>query len=459
MEHALETRPLGQGRLVTLAVALTLLTTPVSGAVSAELPLVAQEAPPGSSDPAPAQDSDDEERGAADDEAGTGSAPSAAPTAARLYPIPDDQPPDYPLKNGHFYSQAVPDAPRGFGFSIADAAGVPLWREYRRLGGLEKLGYPVSRRFVWGESVAQAVQAGVLRWRSNRGRADLAPLEQVGELPSEALQPEPPARLGATAARQPWSGWWWPAATNVRGPHLFDSNGPLAKYDRFVSRNGADDPQTLEWEQKELRLDVSWAGHCNGWAAAALLEREPTKDREAGGISFGVADLKGLLVSYHFADSAAWLRGGEDLSPVDFHQQLVEWLGARKKGFVLTFRPTADEEVWSYPAYRFALTMSPDSLEPDVTHVQATVWLADNDVAADFVGLQTWRGDGQTYEYRLLGPRDAPTGGEWEGVSVSGRFAHPSSIWYPDARHRNLDRELASPNLDYKTIKRILGRK
>jgi hypothetical protein len=39
---------------------------------------------------------------------------------------------------------------------------------------------------------------------------------------------------------------------------------------------------------------------------------------------------------------------------------------------------------------------------------------------------------------------------------VAGRFAHPSFIWYPDPEHRNLDRVLASPNLNYKTIRKIL---
>jgi hypothetical protein len=382
-----------------------------------------------------------------------------AATAA-AYPVPDDQPADYAVPNGHFFSQAVPSAARGHGFTVANSAGIPLWREYQRLGSFEKLGYPISRRFVWEDDVAQAVQAGVLRWRSSRGQAELEPLERLGQLPPEALEPEPPARLGSWAAHQPWSGWWWPAAPGVAGPHLFDANGPLAKYDQFVARSGEDDPKTLAWEWSELRLSgVPWAGHCNGWAAAALLEPEPAQGREIAGLSFSVADLKGLLSAYHFADSAAWLHGeGGDVSPVDFHQRLVDWLGNRQTGFILTFRPSQDEEVWSYPAYRFELVMGPDAVEPDVTHVKVTVWLSDNNVAADFVGVRPWRGEGQTYEYRLLGPRDAPHGGTWEGASLDGRFARPGFIWYPDPEHRNLDRALASPNLNYTTIERILGR-
>ena len=388
--------------------------------------------------------------------------PTPTATATRAYPVPDDQPSDYDILNGHFYSQAVPGAPRGFGFSVANAAGIPFWSEYVRLGGLAELGYPISRRFMIGADLVQAFQNGLLRWRPELGRAEIEPLSGPITLPPPAAAPEPPARLGMWASHQPWSGWWWPATSKVRGPHLFDLAGPLAKYDQFVTRRGREDPRTLQWERDEIWLDSeTWAGHCNGWAAAALLEPEPTAPITAEGISFGVADQKGLLVAYHFADSALWLHGTPEqpLSPVDFHYRLVEWLGNGKKGFILTFRPNGDDEVWSYPASGFQLAMGPDPADPNVTHVQATVWLADNDVPADFVGLRPWRGGGQTYEYALVGPRDAPTGGEWTGRTALGGFARPAIIWYPDPDHRNVERQLVSPNLDYRMIRRILGRR
>jgi hypothetical protein len=387
--------------------------------------------------------------------------PEPAPAPQTVYPVPDDQPADYPIPNGYFFNQAVPAAPRGFGFTISNGAGIAFWSEYQRLGGYAKLGYPTSRRFVHEDTLAQAVQGGILVWQGARGQAELAPLEIVEQLPPEALEPEPPARLASWAAHQPWSGWWWPANAAVAGPHLFDANGPLSKYDTFVSRAGGGDPGTLDWERTELRLSgVSWAGHCNGWAAAAVLEPEPIHGREVAGINFSVADLKGLLAAYHFADAAAWLHGSQevDVSPLDFHQRLIDWLGNEQKSFIVTFRPAQDEEVWSYPAYRFELVMGPDLANPEVTHVKATVWLADNDVPADFVGLRPWKGEGQTYEYRLIGPREAPFAGEWEGPSASGRFAHPSFIWYPDPTTRNMARALSSPNLSYETIERILGR-
>src|SRR6185295_10338920 len=190
---------------------------------------------------------------------------------------------------------------------------------YRRHGGFDRLGYPISRRFREPEAWSQAFQGGLLRWRLGADGPELVPPGLPSQLAPGASEPEPPARLGGEAARKPWSGWWWPATSFVGGPHLFDSNGPLAKYDLYVARNGKDDPQTMEWEQSELRLDhLAWAGHCNGWAAASLLEDEPTAEREIGALTFTVGDQKGLLSAYHFADAAFWLHGNDeaDVTPV-----------------------------------------------------------------------------------------------------------------------------------------------
>ena len=385
-------------------------------------------------------------------------APAARPPRQRAqYPVPQDQPADYDLPNGHFYSQAVPGAPHGFGFTVVDVPGQPFWTTYSRLGGLQTLGYPVSRRFLLDWGVAQGFQAGVLLVDPTTGGSTLVP--QLEVVPAEAREPEPPARLGGSAARMPWSGWWWPATSRVHGPYLFQSNGPLAKYDLFAARSGRGEVQTAEWERAEIAFnDFSWAGHCNGWAAAALLEPEPSGPRTVADVTFSVADQKGLLTAYHFADSAVWLHGeSEDLSALDFHRRLVEWLGLERKGFVLTFRPSGDvEEVWSYPVGQFIMALWPDPYEPDLTQVEALLWLADNNVPADFVGFQTWKGGPQVFRYALSGPRDEPTGARWEPPSYPGGFTRPATIWYPAPDYRNVDRQVVSPDLDYRLIRRIL---
>lgn len=72
---------------------------------------------------------------------------------------------DYPIDGGRVFTQAadtdVPDA----GFAVTDADGIPFWTEFQRLGGVQALGYPLSRRFVWDGFTVQVFQKVVLQWR------------------------------------------------------------------------------------------------------------------------------------------------------------------------------------------------------------------------------------------------------------------------------------------------------
>ena len=377
--------------------------------------------------------------------------------AASVQAAPDTE--DYSIPNGHFYPQAAPGQ-KGAGYRVANEAGIPFYDAYLQFGGLDALGYPLTRRFIVQGSVVQLFQKGALRWIASEGRADILAPKDVGAPPATAKVAEAPARSGGDAEQYPWSGWWWPANDIAGGPRLFDPGGPLAKYDRFVESLGRGNPDTRGWERDQIMFPrLQWAGHCNGWAAAAVLEPEPQEGREINGIQFGVADLKGLLSSYHFADAAAWAIGGEDAnaSPADFHQTLVNWIGQQRKSAVVTFRLVGDE-VWSYPAYKYETVMGPDPLEPDVWHVRTVVWLVDADVPANFVGARPWPSpEGKVFEYTLFGDPNKPTGGEWS-ASNQGRFGHPYMVWYPDPNRRNVDRQLTSPLLEYGLLRQILGR-
>src|SRR5437870_5513776 len=67
---------------------------------------------------------------------------------AAVRPASGETPADYPVANGHFYTQANGKAGEGgTGFAISDADDVPFWSEYQRMGGPDVLGYPISRRF------------------------------------------------------------------------------------------------------------------------------------------------------------------------------------------------------------------------------------------------------------------------------------------------------------------------
>ena len=268
------------------------------------------------------------------------------------------------------------------------------------------------------------------------------------------------ASASGEAAIQPWSGWWWPAGDGA-GPTLFAPGGPLDKYDQYIAATSGETPGTRAWEREELYVPgVPWAGHCNGFAAAALLEPEPTQPISVLGITFSVADQKGLLVDYHFGDSAAWSFGADgDLNPADFHRKLLTWIGEAGQGFVLTY-DMGGGEVWSYPAYKFESHWTADPGREGAWRVTTTVWMADMDVAPNFVGTRVYPGPaGKTFEYTLEGdPRD-PSGGAWTGASRAGRFAHPGRIWYPESTVRNGDRELVSPGLDRETLANIVSGK
>ncbi|MCA1646594.1 MAG: hypothetical protein LC797_14430 [Chloroflexi bacterium] len=275
-----------------------------------------------------------------------------------------------------------------------------------------------------------------------------------------ALSPAADLEMGASAELEtpPWSGWWWPASAAI-GPTLFAPNSPLDKYDHYVAAVTGESPGTRDWEREHLDFPrSSWAGHCNGFAAAALLEPEPTEPITVLDITFTVADLKGLLVDYHFGDAAAWSFGEDgDLKPADFHRMLLTWLDRVRKGFVLTY-DMGNGEVWSYPVYRFESQWSPDAEDPDLWYVTTTVWMADMGVSPNFVGTRPYPGPaGKTFEYTLRGDPRQPTDGEWTGASQQGRFAHPGRIWYPEPKVRTGDRDLVSPGLDRQTLANIIA--
>jgi len=394
--------------------------------------------------------------------ASQGLAQAAADPAVALRDDGADAAADRPIPDGYFFSEALGGRADGAGFAVQDGGGAALWTAFQDHGGIAVLGYPSSRRFSWDGRVAQAFGSTILRWDADRDAADVLSVRDLPDgTPSAAVQPDWPPRAAGEAATTPWSGWWWPASDG-HGPSLFAPDSPLAKYDSYVAQASGEDPGTRGWERERIYFpNAAWAGHCNGWAAAALLEPEPTEGRQALGIQFGVADQKALLTDYHFGDGLAWTYGGDgSVNPAQFHRVLLDWLGlsaSAARGFVLTF-DLGQEEVWSYPVYKFASTWSPDPVVPDQWHVTTTVWMADMDVPPGFVGLQPYPGpQGKTLEYVLQGDPRHPTDGQWTGASAKGRFSHPGQIWYPEPRHRNVDRELVSPALELATVRTIMG--
>ncbi|HUX87560.1 MAG TPA: S1C family serine protease [Chloroflexota bacterium] len=81
--------------------------------------------------------------------------------------------PDFPIPNGHFYSQASGHGVTA-GFTITNDGGANFYSEFTRLGTVDRLGYPASRRFMSGGFLTQATQKALLQWHPEIGKIQLA---------------------------------------------------------------------------------------------------------------------------------------------------------------------------------------------------------------------------------------------------------------------------------------------
>jgi hypothetical protein len=75
---------------------------------------------------------------------------------------------DYDIAGGHFFTQANGRKDSPSGFSVTDEAGIPFWTAFQALGGVDVLGYPVTRRFELDGFAVQGFQKSVLQWRPDR---------------------------------------------------------------------------------------------------------------------------------------------------------------------------------------------------------------------------------------------------------------------------------------------------
>jgi hypothetical protein len=83
-------------------------------------------------------------------------------------------PVDYDVPNGHFYSQTGGNDGLT-GYTVSNDNHIRFWSEFRRLGGLDAIGLPLTGRFdSWGQ-IVQVFENGVLHWNQDKQQADLGP--------------------------------------------------------------------------------------------------------------------------------------------------------------------------------------------------------------------------------------------------------------------------------------------
>jgi hypothetical protein len=204
-----------------------------------------------------------------------------------------------------------------------------------------------------------------------------------------------------SAEHVPWPGYYWPTyrdSINYRW-NGEDTLSPAKKYEFAFGKSGVEDAVSLEYgvdsvdgDECDDDLDCaedakcgkrygqtsgacvpSWHGLCDAWAAAAVLEKEPNKSIEYGGVEFLVNDLKALMSLMYKEELELKMislrcdvpaEGGEladvpdcvDTNPGTFHVALANLLGLQGQSFVED--RTFDVEVWNHPLLSYEVDES-----------------------------------------------------------------------------------------------------
>lgn len=291
------------------------------------------------------------------------------------------------------------------------------------------------------------------------------------------------ATRSGTAARIPYSGYWYPEKrtnyngtqynANAKGGTHIGSPSPLEKYDNAF--NGGQN-KAVEWEIKNHTRapsdpDSGWAGHCNGFSSAAQRHEEPKNPVTENGETFSPLEIKALLAEIHMS-AKFYIIGGnrcdnleienkpttrdqradpeimgecEDVNPASFHLAVTNWIGRQKHALIMDRQ--LSEQVWNYPVYSYSIESSEDNLtlaqvrqnylsgssttyeyNPLATsfaYVKMQVTYSDAFSTGERLGQQT--PVSKVYEYILeKNQADEVIGGEWIRSSVTN---HPDFIW------------------------------
>jgi hypothetical protein len=249
-------------------------------------------------------------------------------------------------------------------------------------------------------------------------------------------------------SRAVWTGDYYPYSAGGLAKRVGGQPSALEKFDQATNGQGL--AQRAELTLAQQLGGTSWAGHCNGLAAAGTMNAEPQHAVERQGVTFTPTDIKALLIGI-WQDGGTIVGGRCNLQtvPVDatgrvtdascrgvnpaaFHLALANFIGTEGKPLINDIQ--AGEEVWNYPITKYqVLRKTPlDAAGANqlVGHPGGATYAYDAS-ATKFYWMQTRvqlaTGHVKTYEYLLEG-NDAGeiTGGEWVGAS---REDHPDFIW------------------------------
>jgi len=237
----------------------------------------------------------------------------------------------------------------------------------------------------------------------------------------------------------PWSGYWWPKIQGglATGRDYRGQPSPLQKYD-YVMTGDYNGPATrYGWDNYYDPEAVSWAGFCFCWAAAAIMENEPTQGGIYNGVAFRVGDKKGLLTT---AYQGVLYHNFPLDTPAEFHWILEEYIARQKKPVIMDL--ALGGESWNYPIFKYE---SDYTQEGNVRHYATTVYYPTDDVSSpDVVGSMIT--SSTYYYYLVLDENGNITDSGWEDYSIE---------FPPKNAAEPFGTAIMNPGLDYETIKKI----
>lgn len=231
------------------------------------------------------------------------------------------------------------------------------------------------------------------------------------------------------SANLPWRGFWWSYKSNALAG---TSNSPLAKYDRYVQARTGIMPRVASWERTYHKYKgISWEGHCNGWAASAVLRAEPktSKIYAPTGLVFSVSDQKGILAEEDYCAVVAFYgtrnygkasNNPRDIHPQDFHKVLSYYIGQLGKVVAIDYFASRTVDNHLVSGYTFDIVRK--NADTFTVSAKLTVHKYDSSykmapgIAPTYI---------RNYKYNLrVNSAGTITGGSW----IS---ANPDFLWVP----------------------------
>jgi hypothetical protein len=265
-----------------------------------------------------------------------------------------------------------------------------------------------------------------------------------------------------------WVGNWYP---NSDGGTSKSRNGELSPLEKFEKMSGIADAHKWEVQDALNQKNVFWSGHCNGLAAASIMEEEPLRSVRMNGVTFSAEDIKALLVeSWQNSGRTIGLRCDlidpkrdeygrplneecRDLNPATLHLAVTNFIG--RFGEALIIDRDSNHEVWNWAISSYELKINEISQRKaaELVGSHSDGYLFNRSAKTFWESSLTLTlpatKSGVSYRYVLEGDELGRVfGGEWIGES---KVKHPDFVWRPGLQSP------ANPYLDYELVQSLLA--